>query len=323
MPAPFSLSTSIPSPTATLAPKNLRKMVSLRKAVFPPSYSSAPLFSPLPSSPPSPSPKVTALAGAKCARTKVAVLYHAIRTSRIPISVCSSSPHQSYAANERSEVIDLAAPKLLGSRGAEAAIEQFWAAARAAMDHEVAQYQEFLNRPRYQFVPLCKYGLQLHNPTFEPSFTPPPRPHVKRFLKAVADTPIPICFFPKPKELFGCLKKKCSQPRVEGMGVAFVLGDVDRHKTVERWIGIKQGVESCEQLVCDITGMQFVGKSLHVHPKPCRIMGTHLVGWATTGPDKEDPYSHLFGRGLREHAHTGCKNVGCNRPPNRISRPCI
>lgn len=330
MPALFPPSTFIPSPTDTLAPKHLRKMVPLRKAEFPlpsPSSSSsfAPSFSPLSSSPPSPSPKATALAEANYPRTKVTALlakYHATRTSRIPIPVCSS-PHRSHVSNERSAVIDLAAQKPLKSWGVEAAMNQFWAAAKAARNHEVAQHQEFLNRPRCRFVPVCKHAPELHSPAFEPNPTPPRRPHAERFQEAVDDTPIPICFFPKPKELIGCLKNKCSRPRVEGMAVAFVLGDVDRRRTVERWIGIKQGVESREQLVCDITGLQFVGKSLHVHPKPCRIMGTHLVGWATTGPDKEDPYSYLFGRGHREHAHTGCKNPGCNRPPNRISRPCV
>lgn len=202
-------------------------------------------------------------------------------------------------------------------------MDQFWAAAKTARDHEVAQHQNFLSRPRCRFVPVRKHTPQFHSFAFRPNLTPPRRPHTKRLHKAVDDTPIPICFFPKPKKLIGCLKKKCSRPRVEGMAVAFVLGDVDRQRTVERWIGIKQGVESREQEVCDIPGLQFVGKSLHVHPKPCRIMGTHLVGWASTGPDKEDPYSYLFGRGLREHAHTGCENPGCNRPPNRTSRPCI
>lgn len=333
MPALFPPSNSSTSPTDTLASKHPRKMVSLRKAESPlPSSSStsssssfAPSSSPLSSSPPAPSPKATALAEANCARTKVAVLlakYHATRSSRIPVPV-SSSPHQSHVSNERSAVLDLAAQKPLKSWGVEAAMDEFWAAAKAARNHEVAQHQEFLNRPRCRFVPVCKHASQLYSPAFEPNPTPPRPPRAKRFQKAVDDTPIPICFFPKPKELVGCLKKKCSRPRVEGVAVAFVLGDVDRRKTVERWIGIEQGVESREQLVCDITGLQFVGKSLHVHPKPCRIMGTNLVGWATTGPDKADPYSYLFGRGLREHAHTGCKNPSCNRPPNRISRPCI
>lgn len=228
-----------------------------------------------------------------------------------------------HSANEHCAVSYLAAPKLMKSEGVEATMAEFWVAAKAARDHEVAQRQEFLNRPRCRFIPVRKNTTQLHSAAFKPTNNPPRRPHARRLHKAVDDTPISICFFPKPKELVGCLKKKCSQPRVEGMGVTFVLGDVDRRKTVERWIGIKQGVENREQLVCDITGLHFVGKSLHVHPKPCRMMGTHLVGWATTGPDKEDPYSHLFGQGLREHAHTGCKNPGCNRPPNRISRPCI
>lgn len=202
-------------------------------------------------------------------------------------------------------------------------MDQFWATVKAARNHEVPQHQEYMDRTRCRFVPVCKHDPQLHSPASEPNLTPPRRPHAKRFQTAADDKPIPIYFSPKPKELVGCLKNKYSRPRLEGVSVAFVLGDVDRRKTVERWIGIKQGVESREQLVCDITGLDFVGKSLHVHPKPCRIMGTHLVGWATIGPDKEDPYSYLFGRGIRKHAHTDCKNPGCNRPPNRISRLCI
>lgn len=327
MPDLLSPSTSIPSPTDTLASKYLRKTVPLRKAelLLPYSFSSfAPSFSPLSSSPPSLSPKATTFAEANCALIKVAVLlakYHATRASRNSVPVCSY-PHHSCVSNDCSAVIDLDAQNPLKSWGVEAAMDQFWAAAKAARNHELAQHQEFLDRPRCRFVPVCKHTPQLHSPAFEPNPIPPRRPHAKRFQTAVDDHPIPICFFPKPKELVGCLKRKCSRPRVEGVGVTFVLGDVDRHKMVERWIGIKHGVESREQLVCDSTGLQFVGKSLHVHPKPCRIMGTHLVGWATTGPDKEDPYSYLFGRGLRKHAHTGCKNVGCNRPPNRSSRPC-
>lgn len=337
MPALLSPSTFILFPTDTLASKHLRKMVPLRKAEFRLPYSSsssssslssssiAPSFSFLSSSLPSPSTKATALAEADFVRIKVAVLlakYHATRKSRIPLPVCSSH-HQSHVYKKCSTVINIAVQKSSKSWGVEAAMDQFWAAAKAARSQEVAQHQEFMNRPRYRFIPVCEHDPQLHSAACEPNLTPPRRPHAKRFQTAVDDTPIPIYFFPKPKELVGCLKNKYSRPRVEGVRVAFVLGDVDRRKMVERWIGIKQGVESREQLVCDITGLHFVGKSLHVHPKPCRIMGTHLVGWATTGPDKDDPYSYLFGRGLREHAHTGCKNPGCNRPPNRISRPCI
>lgn len=231
--------------------------------------------------------------------------------------------HRVHSANERSAVIDLATPKPLKSLGIDVAMDRFWAAANAAVDKEAAQRREFLNRPRCRFVHVRNHAPKPQGLEFEPILIPPPRRRAKRFYNAVDDTPIPICFFPKPKTLVGCLKVKGSQPRVERIGVTFVRGDVDRRKTVERWIGIKQGVETCEQLVCDVTGVHFVGKSLHVHPKPCRIMGTHLVGWSSTGPDKEDPYCHLFGRGLRDHAHTGCKNPGCNRVPNRTTRPCI
>lgn len=433
MSALFSSISSIPSPTATLAPKHLRKMVPLRKAVA--SSSSSPSPS---SSPPLPSSNAAALAGSNVVRAKVAALlakYHTTWQSSIPVSVRSSSTHYMYSANERcSAIIDLAASKPLKSWGVEAAVERFWAAANAARDKEAAQRRQFLNRPRYRFVlapspffpspspnvtalagangarakvaallakyqvtrvsriptsvrssshrvhnanersavidltttpkpskswrvkaamdnfcaaanaardkeaaqrreflnrPRCrfvavrKHAPQLHTPAFKPAPTPPPRLRARRLGKAVDDTPIPISFLPKPKALVGCLKKKDYQPRVERMGVAFVRGDVDRRKTVEKWIGIKQGVESPEQLVCDVTGLHFIGKSLHVHPKPCRIMGTHLVGWSSTGTDKEDPYCHLFGRGLRDHAHTGCQNPGCNRPPNRTSRPCV
>lgn len=282
--------------------------------------------SPSHSSPSSLSLNATALAGANVARAKVAALlakYHATRASRIPTPV-RSSPHRVHGARERSAVIDLASPKPLKSCRIEAAMDRFWATTDAARDKEAAQRREFLNRPRCRFIPVrFKHAPQLHGPAFEPLPAPPPRLRARRLGKAVDDTSIPMWFFPKPKALGGCLKVEGSQPRVERMRVAFVRGDVDRRKTVERWIGIKQGVESREQLVCDVTGLHFVGKSLHVHPKPCRIMGTHLVGWSNTGPDKEDPYCHLFGRGLRDHAHTGCKNPGCNRPPNRTSRPCI
>lgn len=436
MPALFSSISSIPSPTANLAPKHLRKMVPLRKALVS-SSSFAPSSSPSPSSsPPLPSSNATALAGSNVVRDKVAALlagYHTTWTSSVPVPVRSSSTHHMHSTTERSAIIDLAASKPFKSCGVEAAMEQFWAANNAARDKKAAQHRQFLNRPRYRFVPapspsfpspspnvtalagangarakvaalfakyqvtrvsriptpvrsssrrvhnanegsavidlattpkpskswgvkaamdkfwaaansardkeaaqcreflnrprcrffpVGKHAPQLHTPKFEPTPTPPPL-RAKRLGKAVDDTPIPICFFPKPKALVGCLKKKDSQPRVERMGVSFVRGDVDRRKTVEKWIGIKQGVESPEQLVCDVTGLHFIGKSLHVHPKPCRIMGTHLVGWSSTGPDKEDPYCHLFGRGLRDHAHTGCKNPGCNRPPNRTSRPCV
>lgn len=272
---------------------------------------------------PSPPPNLTTLAGANGARAKVAALFakhQMIRVSRIPTPVRSSS-HRVHNANEGPAVSHTSTtPKPL-KWGVKAARDKFWAAANAARDKEAAQCREFLNRPRCRFFPVRKHAPQFHTPTFEPTPATPLR--ARSLGKAVDDAPIPICFFPKPKALVGCLKKKDSQPRAERMGVAFVRGDVDRRKTVEKWIGIKQGVESPEQLVCDVTGLQFIGKSLHVHPKPCRIMGTHLVGWSSAGPDKEDPYCHLFGRGLRDHAHTGCKNPGCNRLPNRTSRPCV
>lgn len=82
-----------------------------------------------------------------------------------------------------------------------------------------------------------------------------------------------------------------------------MLGDDDRCKPVERWIETKQRVETREQLLCGVTGLQFVGKSLHVHPRPCRIMRTHLAGLASTGTDKEDPYYHIWARASGACSH--------------------
>lgn len=67
------------------------------------SFISAPSFSPLSSSPPSPSPKAIALTGSSCARTKVAALlakYHATRISRIPVPMRISFS-SSYALCQR------------------------------------------------------------------------------------------------------------------------------------------------------------------------------------------------------------------------------
>lgn len=93
-----------------------------------------------------------------------------------------------------------------------------------------------------------------------------------------------------------------------------------------RWrygLGSKQGVEPHEQLCYDNMVLQSVGKLLRVQPKQCRIMGgTHLVGWASTKPDKKDQYCQLFlGEGFGSMPTRFAIIQATTKGPNRISSP--
>lgn len=66
-------------------------------------------------------------------------------------------------------------------------------------------------------------------------------------------------------------------------------------------------------------GIEIVGNALHVHPKPCRLIGSSLQGWARVGSPDDHEYQCFFGtnfqaKGFRWNGfHLECDNPGCNR----------
>lgn len=75
---------------------------------------------------------------------------------------------------------------------------------------------------------------------------------------------------------------------------------------------MRQGVETPEQLVQD--GIKLRGRSIHVHPKPDRIIGSSLHGWQRFGPPSDFTYVHSFGSDtIGLHEHCNCQNWACNR----------
>lgn len=95
-----------------------------------------------------------------------------------------------------------------------------------------------------------------------------------------------------------------------------------------RWrygLGSKQGVEPHEQLCYDNMVLQSVGKLLRVQLKQCRIIGgggTHLVGWASTKPDKKNQYCQPFpSEGFGSMTTRVAIIQATTKGPNRISSP--
>lgn len=65
-------------------------------------------------------------------------------------------------------------------------------------------------------------------------------------------------------------------------------------------------------------GIPVVGTSLHVHPKPDRIIGSKLRGWTRVGRPNDFEYEYYYGPNLGGRQrwngdHLDCKNLGCNR----------
>ncbi len=272
--------------------------------------------------------------------------YHATNASRIhvPSSRCRLDGHQ--VCHAKSKHVPAVTKAATGLTRVQARIDQFKAALiESARDTANSKHDEpglhprtvtpcadngTLTQMRYgvtlesiesfrkaircrALASLKTHAISSHTPNKPadkpPSHRAPMAPRAERFHDLDVE-PVPFELFPQRQAPRG-IQRKSNEKGAVKKTVSFLVGDVEKTVPVETWIGTRQGVETADQL-CE-EGIVMKGRYLHVHPDPCRIIRSHLVGWSRIGPEEDLAYVHKYGSGSVAGTHWDCTNDGCNR----------